>query len=345
MNRSALILGFLAFTLHPVSLAQDEPEKTISIRVEVDLVPIEVLALDKKGRPVLDLKQEDFLIFENSLPQKITHFSTIDYTQLELKERETKESGAPSSESSRFTGPGYRTFLIMLGRGRHTELQPIPALIRFVRDLSKKTDQIAVMSYNRATEFTADKEKIVRVLERYADVSAGLDQAISLRHSGVAAMFGQSLYNEEIQAKVNAIFEEEGLGTKQVYAREGAGESEASPDLQEMLFSSERAMMETLIDWRFVPTFHLTFMPKSAQRPTRTYSTCSPQLSTFVFWAGKSTFSTSPTKGCSGQGWRMNEAWLRWRAMPASEFTAFRPKVNSRDRITLPPIGQGELVK
>jgi len=48
------------------------PEK-IGVRVEVVNVPVTVL--DKRGRPVIDLKKEDFQVLENGVPQAIRYFS------------------------------------------------------------------------------------------------------------------------------------------------------------------------------------------------------------------------------------------------------------------------------
>ena len=48
------------------------PEK-IGVRVEVVNVPVTVL--DKRGRPVIDLKKEDFQVLENGIPQAIRYFS------------------------------------------------------------------------------------------------------------------------------------------------------------------------------------------------------------------------------------------------------------------------------
>ena len=40
-----------------------------TLRVEVDLVTIEVIAQDKKGTPLLNLKKEDFKIYEDGKQQ------------------------------------------------------------------------------------------------------------------------------------------------------------------------------------------------------------------------------------------------------------------------------------
>jgi len=50
--------------------AQDE-----TIRVETDLVTVNVAVTDKQGKPVKNLRQEQFEIFDNKTKQQIAYFS------------------------------------------------------------------------------------------------------------------------------------------------------------------------------------------------------------------------------------------------------------------------------
>lgn len=65
-----VVVWVLVLLLAPVCLAQDEDV----VRVKSNLVNIDVLVKDKKGKYVPDLKAEDFTIFENGGPQKIEFF-------------------------------------------------------------------------------------------------------------------------------------------------------------------------------------------------------------------------------------------------------------------------------
>jgi hypothetical protein len=47
------------------------------IRVTIDLVQVDAVVTDSKGRHVTGLKPEDFQILEDGKPQKITHFSYV----------------------------------------------------------------------------------------------------------------------------------------------------------------------------------------------------------------------------------------------------------------------------
>src|SRR5438552_17500853 len=46
------------------------------IKVTSNLVSLDVIVKDKKGRVITDLKPEDFAVFENGVPQKIQFFDS-----------------------------------------------------------------------------------------------------------------------------------------------------------------------------------------------------------------------------------------------------------------------------
>ncbi len=50
---------------------------TSAIRVQSDLVEVPAVVRDAKGNAVLDLKKEDFLLFDNGKPQTISTFSVL----------------------------------------------------------------------------------------------------------------------------------------------------------------------------------------------------------------------------------------------------------------------------
>ncbi|MEX2662867.1 MAG: hypothetical protein WD227_13130 [Vicinamibacterales bacterium] len=48
-------------------------------RGRVALVPVDVRVLDRQGRPVADLRQADFTILEDGVPQTIGHFAVQEH--------------------------------------------------------------------------------------------------------------------------------------------------------------------------------------------------------------------------------------------------------------------------
>lgn len=63
------------------SAAQDEGEEVGDgevLRVTTNLVSIPVSVMDRDGRYIFDLKQEDFRIYESGVEQQISHFSSVE---------------------------------------------------------------------------------------------------------------------------------------------------------------------------------------------------------------------------------------------------------------------------
>jgi VWFA-related protein len=79
--RSSVLL-FIAAALTATAAAQDKPtEKPSSpprFPSEVEFVNVDVVAIDKQGKPVTDLKQEDFTVIEDGVPQNISRFEAVE---------------------------------------------------------------------------------------------------------------------------------------------------------------------------------------------------------------------------------------------------------------------------
>ena len=113
------ILAAVALTARPMILAerpqqQQQPQVPI-FRSAVTLVPIDVRVTDKSGKPVTDLKQDEFTITEDGVKQDIRHFSVQMLTpqkveaDTNLELRETAINLEPQTN---------RIFLVVLGRGK-----------------------------------------------------------------------------------------------------------------------------------------------------------------------------------------------------------------------------------
>src|SRR5260370_28608142 len=103
LNLLAIAALFLSFMPVP---AQQKKETNKSaddddvIKVTANLVSLDVIVKDKKGKAITDLKPEDFTVFENGVPQKIQFFdSTL------TSGSEAGQSTAPTDS----TGPKPRT--------------------------------------------------------------------------------------------------------------------------------------------------------------------------------------------------------------------------------------------
>ena len=65
-------------TPKPSSAAVEEVDEGDVLRVETQLVSVPAVVSNNSGRPLAGLRGEDFLLFEDGQPQKITNFGTTD---------------------------------------------------------------------------------------------------------------------------------------------------------------------------------------------------------------------------------------------------------------------------
>ncbi len=211
--RKPVLLAMLAASavvVHPALSARGRQQPQAPVfRSAVTLVPVDVRVVDRSGKPITDLRREEFTIVEDGVKQEIRHLSLQTYATTET---------APASklqvkeEAISFEPQTRRIFLIVLGRGKLLEpSKAIDALLRFVRERLLPQDQVAVFAYNRATTFTTDHEQIARVIERFKVEHEQVDFEIGLQMSGLAAVYGSKLIPGSLQGKIDRMFEGSGL--------------------------------------------------------------------------------------------------------------------------------------
>src|SRR5881227_2557408 len=81
-------------TQTPSQKREGAPEKDDVVRITSNLVQVDAVVTDKKGNPVTDLRPEDFEIYEDNRPQKITNFSFVSV------EPGAQPAGTPAPESA-----------------------------------------------------------------------------------------------------------------------------------------------------------------------------------------------------------------------------------------------------
>ncbi len=139
-----------------VSLLAQQPQPP-TIRSRTTLVPVDVRVVDLKGNPVTDLKKEDFAVTEDGKPQEIRLF------EVQTLQARPADPGAPPlrralAGNQPLRVQDSRTFLFVFGRGRlQWPDKGIDNAIRFVRERLLPQDRVAVLAYNRATDFTTDR--------------------------------------------------------------------------------------------------------------------------------------------------------------------------------------------
>src|SRR5438046_164481 len=124
------------------------PEDDNAIKVDVKLVNVFVTVTDERGAPVANLNKDNFQLFEDGRPQKISVFD---------KESELPLSIVLDIDTSLSTRKDLPLEINSARRFAHAILRPVDALS--VYDFSETVDQII--------PFTADLRTIDRGLERW----------------------------------------------------------------------------------------------------------------------------------------------------------------------------------
>jgi VWFA-related protein len=182
------------------------PQIPGAFRTAITLVPLDVRVLDRQGRAVTGLKQDDFTILEDGVRQEIAHFEAH---ALVPRAPLPGDASLPlrKAPSSDIAPQDHRIFLLVLGRGRLREpSKALDGLLHFVRERLLPQDQVAVFAWNRATDFTTDHEKVAQVLERFNTAHEGIEGRLAWHFSDLAAAYGSKQIPAAIQADIDAVF-------------------------------------------------------------------------------------------------------------------------------------------
>ena len=183
------------------------------------VVPVDVRVVDRAGKPITDLKQEDFTIIEDGVPQKIVHFSFQVLTPVRAFADTPPDFRKPLGET--VAPQNKRIFLLVLGTGRQVgPVRGVQAAVKFMKERLLPQDQVAILAYNRATDFTTDHKKAIETLERYWDKHEWIESRLRQHFSGLAAVYADPTRSPRtFQKEVDAIFRAPGALTSRTLPR------------------------------------------------------------------------------------------------------------------------------
>src|SRR5438552_10378250 len=144
----------------PRRVLPSESEPQDVIKVDTDLVPIDVTVTDSKGRLVRDLKKEDFKLFEDGIERPIASFNV------------EKIEGAPRPVAIVFA-------LDLSGSMTPEEIARVSDAMReFSKRLAEHPAVFAVVIFGMRVKtiqsFTNDREKLERAFDRLAHEPNGM---------------------------------------------------------------------------------------------------------------------------------------------------------------------------
>ncbi|MEO7190718.1 MAG: VWA domain-containing protein [Vicinamibacterales bacterium] len=188
-------------------------QETPAFRAGTTLVPLDVRVLDSKGRPITDLTQSDFRVFENGAPQEVRHFSVQELkAEPALKDAPLRRADSPSVLAPQ----NFRVFLIYLGRGDvNGPAGGVDGIIHFVRDRLLPQDRVAIFAWNRSTDLTTDRASTLAVLERFKQQYRGVERQLSEYFKSPAWFYGSRQVPAWAQKSIDNVFHgPEGAATR-----------------------------------------------------------------------------------------------------------------------------------
>jgi len=187
------ILAVLLILLNGFSTQAQKPSKTESqnrddvVKVTTNLVQVDAIVTDKQGRPVTDLRPEDFELLENGRTRQITNFSYISLTggekSIPKETKETNSSRTPKRDVRESVPPltlhaGHpeqvrRAIAILIddfGLSFESFTRLRTALEKFIEEHTLATDFIGVIRGSGGPgsmqQFTGNRAQIIATVKR-----------------------------------------------------------------------------------------------------------------------------------------------------------------------------------
>ena len=189
------------------------------IRVTTELVLVNVVARDKKGNLIKDLKKEDFTLYEDGKKQEISSFDFENVDQLAATAGPTVSGVAPGTllHSSKKAPPTLdaRDRRLILLFFDFSAMQPeeidrsVDAAKKFVHEKMQPADLIAVISLSTNMhvdcDFTDDQQKLASVLSSYnSGEGQGFDNGATGSSEGAAETGGSFTEDDTDLSTFNA---------------------------------------------------------------------------------------------------------------------------------------------
>lgn len=183
---ASLIVAFALFANARLGSAQSQnkeaqkPQDPATLRIETELVQIDVVVTDKQGKLVTDLKREDFQLLEDGKPQTISHFSVGTAARqakwLRTEPRTANKNSPASPNVAPPTAPivDAGRYLVLAVDDIHLKptnlLLTKQTLTKFIDQQLGVSDQVAVVTTSGQVgmfqQFTTNREALRRAVNR-----------------------------------------------------------------------------------------------------------------------------------------------------------------------------------
>ena len=211
MNRSASIL--LAFLLAPVAATSQEPPPTFAERVEVRVMDLDVVVTDRDGKPVADLKREDFTVRVGGKVVPIDYFARVEAGAIHSPDLSTASPDQVLA-AYRQADQAYvpRHFLVYVDVG-HLAPDGRKRGLEAVRDLVTRlgpNDRGRVVLFDRRsrelTGWTSSKEALFAALTKIEGSGLGMSRLDAERQAltGIDTVMGRNAREQAVHREAVA---------------------------------------------------------------------------------------------------------------------------------------------
>lgn len=173
--------------------SQDEP-----IRLRSELVQVDLVVLDKSGRPVRDLKKEDFILTEDGKPQSITFFSLLTPPPAGTAAAAPSRATAGRAQDQPGISPDSGRTIFLIFDPYFISFESYPRLRKglqgFIKDSLGPQDQVAIINLSGGAAVfqhaSANKEVLSLALD--AMLRSGTKNSETTPASGLASAIQDS---------------------------------------------------------------------------------------------------------------------------------------------------------
>lgn len=184
MKRLGLAVAMLLATIGlqaqktPAQPAQ-KPIPPVSERVEVSVTNVEVIVTDSKGNRVQGLTRDDFEVYQDGLPQKITNFYAVSGGKVLLDDGKVVGLDSPEAQAEipADLKARYILFIDNLNIQPQNRNRMFKRLEEFVQQTIGPRAEAMVVTYNRSLKirrkFTSEASDVISVLDEIEHETGG----------------------------------------------------------------------------------------------------------------------------------------------------------------------------
>lgn len=219
----ALTLPATVGLVHSQTKDGQKAQDPSTLRIETELVQIDVVVTDKQGKVIKDLKREDFQIAEDGKPQTITHFSVGTATRQATwirTEPKTTNKPAPAAATSNPATINAGRYLVLAVDDIHLKaanmLQTKKTLAKFIDQQLGQSDQVAMVTTSGQVgmfqQFTTNREALQRAITRLGVTSRSVTSDFDVpRITPYQAERIEDGDNEALELAVQELIAKQGL--------------------------------------------------------------------------------------------------------------------------------------